>query len=199
MGLDGLVDAFADVRRRVPDALLVIAGRGPLLEALRAQARDLGLAGHVQQKIFTNLVLRGYLDGDGRVVEDAVGATADGFRLGGDFEAVRAPLFALVGALCAEADEDGPRALGLGRCDGVTKLLVDPQTRRILGAGMVGVAAGDLVAEVAHAMEMGADAEDLALTVHPHPTLSETVGLAAEAAEGTITDLYVPKRARSAA
>ena len=66
----------------------------------------LGLAGHVQQKIFTNLVLRGYLDGDGRVVEDAVGATADGFRLAGDFEAVRAPLFALIGALCAEADED---------------------------------------------------------------------------------------------
>src|SRR3954447_3021249 len=91
------------------------------------------------------------------------------------------------------------RALGLGRPDGVTKLLVDPQTRRVLGAGMVGVAAGDVVAEVVHAMEMGADAEDLALTIHPHPTLSETVGLAAEAAEGTITDLYVPKRARSAA
>jgi dihydrolipoamide dehydrogenase len=91
------------------------------------------------------------------------------------------------------------RALGLGRPEGVTKLLVDPQSRRVLGAGMVGVNAGDLVAEVVHAMEMGADAEDLALTIHPHPTLSETVGLAAEAAEGTITDLYVPKRARSAA
>jgi dihydrolipoamide dehydrogenase len=91
------------------------------------------------------------------------------------------------------------RALGLGRPDGVTKLLIDPQTRRVLGAGMAGVNAGDIVAEVAHAMEMGADAEDLALTIHPHPTLSETVGLAAEAAEGTITDLYVPKRARSAA
>jgi dihydrolipoamide dehydrogenase len=90
------------------------------------------------------------------------------------------------------------RALGLGRGDGVTKLLLDPQTRRVLGAGMVGVSAGDVVAEVVHAMEMGADAEDLALTIHPHPTLSETVGLAAEAAEGTITDLYVPKRARSA-
>src|SRR4051795_12252492 len=90
------------------------------------------------------------------------------------------------------------RALGLGRPEGVTKLLVDPHTRRVLGGGMVGVNAGDIVAEVAHAMEMGADAEDLALTIHPHPTLSETVGLAAEAAEGTITDLYVPKRARSA-
>jgi dihydrolipoamide dehydrogenase len=91
------------------------------------------------------------------------------------------------------------RALGLGRPDGVTKLLIDPATRRVLGAGMAGVSAGDIVAEVVHAMEMGADAEDLALTIHPHPTLSETIGLAAEAAEGTITDLYVPKRARSAA
>ena len=89
------------------------------------------------------------------------------------------------------------RALGLGRPGGVTKLLIDPSTRRVMGAGMVGVSAGDLVAEVALAIEMGADAEDLALTIHPHPTLSETVGLAAEAAEGTITDLYVPKRARS--
>jgi dihydrolipoamide dehydrogenase len=90
------------------------------------------------------------------------------------------------------------RALGLGRPDGLTKLLVDPETRRVLGAGMVGVSAGDLVAEVALAMEMGADAEDVGLTVHPHPTLSETVAFAAETAEGTITDLYAPKRARSA-
>jgi dihydrolipoamide dehydrogenase len=64
----------------------------------------------------------------------------------------------------------------------------------VLGAGIVGVSAGDLIAETVHALEMGADAEDLALTVHPHPTLSETVGFAAEIAEGTITDLYVPKR-----
>jgi dihydrolipoamide dehydrogenase len=87
------------------------------------------------------------------------------------------------------------RALSLGRDDGLTKLLVDPQTRRILGAGMVGAGAGELIAEAVHALEMGADAEDLGLTIHPHPTLSETVGFAAEAAEGTITDLYVPKRA----
>ncbi len=86
------------------------------------------------------------------------------------------------------------RALSLGRPDGLTKLLVDPETRRVLGAGIVGVSAGDLIAETVHALEMGADAEDLALTVHPHPTLSETVGFAAEIAEGTITDLYVPKR-----
>jgi dihydrolipoamide dehydrogenase len=88
------------------------------------------------------------------------------------------------------------RALSLGRSEGLTKLLVEPETRRVLGAGIVGVNAGDLIAEAVHALEMGADAEDLALTVHPHPTLSETLGFAAEMAEGTITDLYVPKRER---
>jgi dihydrolipoamide dehydrogenase len=87
------------------------------------------------------------------------------------------------------------RALSLGRDDGLTKVLVDPDTRRILGAGLVGPGAGELIAEVVNALEMGADAEDLGLTIHPHPTLSETVGFAAEAAEGTITDLYLPKRA----
>ena len=91
------------------------------------------------------------------------------------------------------------RALSLGRGDGLTKLLVEPGTRRILGAGMVGVNAGELVAETVHALEMGANAEDLALTIHPHPTLSETVGFAAEAAEGTITDIYLPKQKRAAA
>jgi dihydrolipoamide dehydrogenase len=91
------------------------------------------------------------------------------------------------------------RALGLGREEGLTKVLVDPETRQVLGAGMVGAGAGDLVAEVALAMEMGADAEDIGLTIHPHPTLSETVAFAAEAVEGTIVDLYVPKKkARSA-
>jgi dihydrolipoamide dehydrogenase len=79
----------------------------------------------------------------------------------------------------------------------MTKLLVEPGTRRILGAGVVGVNAGELIAELAHALEMGAVAEDVALTVHPHPTLSETLMFAAEAAEGTITDLYLPKRARA--
>jgi dihydrolipoamide dehydrogenase len=86
------------------------------------------------------------------------------------------------------------RALSLGRGEGSTKLLIDPETRRILGAGMVGVNAGELIAETVHALEMGSDAEDIGLTIHPHPTLSETVGFAAEAAEGTITDLYMPKR-----
>jgi dihydrolipoamide dehydrogenase len=90
------------------------------------------------------------------------------------------------------------RALALGRDEGFTKLLVEPESRRVLGCGIVGVGAGDLIAETVLALEMGADAEDLALTVHPHPTLSETIGFAAEMALGTITDLYVRPR-RSAA
>jgi len=86
------------------------------------------------------------------------------------------------------------RALALGRPDGMTKLLVDPATRRVLGAGIVGTNAGELIAEAVHAIEMGAEAGDIALTIHPHPTLSETVGLAAEVAAGTITDIPQPRR-----
>jgi dihydrolipoamide dehydrogenase len=86
------------------------------------------------------------------------------------------------------------RALSLGRDEGMTKLLFEPETHRLLGAGMVGVNAGELIAETVHAIELGANAEDLALTIHPHPTLSETVGFAAELAEGTITDLMAPRR-----
>ncbi len=86
------------------------------------------------------------------------------------------------------------RALGMGRSDGMTKILFDPATHRILGAGIVGPNAGDLIAELALAIEMDAEAGDLALTVHPHPTLSETVAMAAEVYEGTVTDLYLPKK-----
>jgi dihydrolipoamide dehydrogenase len=91
------------------------------------------------------------------------------------------------------------RALGLGRPEGLTKLLVEPETRRVLGAGIVGVGAGDLISETVLALEMGANAEDIALTVHPHPTLSETVAFSAELAEGTITDLMPPAAARARA
>jgi dihydrolipoamide dehydrogenase len=86
------------------------------------------------------------------------------------------------------------RSLSLGRDDGMTKLLFDPATHRILGGGIVGTNAGDLISEVALAIEMGSDAADLGLTIHPHPTLSETVMFAAEALEGTLTDLYVPRK-----
>ncbi|MGH9382565.1 MAG: dihydrolipoyl dehydrogenase [Thermoanaerobaculia bacterium] len=81
------------------------------------------------------------------------------------------------------------RALGMGRDDGATKLLFDPESKRILGGGIVGPGAGDLISEVALAIEMGCEAADLGLTVHPHPTLSETVAFAAEAFAGTLTDL----------
>ncbi|MEM7705258.1 MAG: dihydrolipoyl dehydrogenase [Pseudomonadota bacterium] len=87
------------------------------------------------------------------------------------------------------------RALGLARSEGMTKLLFDPQTERVVGGGIVGPHAGDLIAEVGLAIEMGCDAADVGLTIHPHPTLSETVAFSAEAFEGTITDLYMPKKA----
>jgi len=88
------------------------------------------------------------------------------------------------------------RSLSIGRDEGFTKLLFDPHTRRLLGAGIVGTNAGELIAEVTLAIEMGADAADIGLTVHAHPTLSETIAFAADAYEGTLTDLYLPKRSR---
>ena len=88
------------------------------------------------------------------------------------------------------------RALCVGREEGFTKLLFDPESRRVLGGAVVGVNAGELVAEIGLAIEMGADAVDIGLTIHAHPTLSESIGMAAEACEGTLTDLYLPKRKR---
>jgi dihydrolipoamide dehydrogenase len=85
------------------------------------------------------------------------------------------------------------RALGMGREEGLTKVLFEKGTKRVLGAGIVGVNAGDLISEAVLALEMGADAQDIGLTIHPHPTLSETFFFAAEMAEGTITDLMPPK------
>jgi dihydrolipoamide dehydrogenase len=121
------------------------------------------------------------------------------------------PEVAWVGLTEAEAKRDGiavekaafpwaasGRALAIDGASGLTKLLVDPTTRRVLGAGVVGPGAGELVAEVGLAIELGAEVGDLALTVHAHPTLSETVGLAAEIADGTITDLPNPKASRRA-
>jgi dihydrolipoamide dehydrogenase len=91
------------------------------------------------------------------------------------------------------------RALSMGRDDGMTKVLVEPGTNRLLGAGIVGINAGELIAEAVHAIEVGSDAQDVGLTIHPHPTLSETLGFAAEMAEGTITDLMPPRKRRAAA
>ena len=86
------------------------------------------------------------------------------------------------------------RAIGLGRTEGFTKLVFDEATHRVIGGGIVGVHAGDLIAQVALAIEMGCEVADIGMTIHPHPTLSESVGRAAEVFEGTITDLYIPKK-----
>ena len=86
------------------------------------------------------------------------------------------------------------RSLSIARSEGLTKVLVDPESRRILGAGIVGPNAGELIASAVVALEMGADAEDVGLSIHPHPTLSETFNFACEVVEGTVTDLYAPKK-----
>jgi dihydrolipoamide dehydrogenase len=86
------------------------------------------------------------------------------------------------------------RSLAIGRDEGLTKILFDEDNHRIIGIGIVGPHAGDLIAEGTLAIEMGCDAADIGLTIHAHPTLSETIGMAAEAFEGTITDLYLPKK-----
>ncbi len=117
------------------------------------------------------------------------------------------PEIAWVGLTETQAKQDGipfekarfpwaasGRALSIGRDEGFTKLLFDRNTGRVLGGGIVGPNAGDLIAEIGLAVEMGADAADIGLTIHPHPTLSETVAFAAEAFEGTLTDLYIPKK-----
>jgi dihydrolipoamide dehydrogenase len=86
------------------------------------------------------------------------------------------------------------RAIGVNRTEGLSKILFDEKTHRVIGGGIVGPNAGDLISEVTLAIEMGCDAADISLTIHPHPTLSESVAMAAEVFEGTITDLYIPKR-----
>ena len=117
------------------------------------------------------------------------------------------PEIAWVGLTETEAKEQGieyeksafpwaasGRALSIGRDEGFTKLLFDKDTGRILGGAIVGPGAGDLISEIGFAIEMSADAADISLTVHPHPTLSETIAFAAEAYEGTLTDLYIPRK-----
>ena len=84
--------------------------------------------------------------------------------------------------------------MSIARTEGLTKILYEPGTHRILGAGITGVNAGELIGEAVLALEMGTDIQDLALTVHPHPTLSETLNFAAEVAEGTVTDIYAPRK-----
>jgi dihydrolipoamide dehydrogenase len=89
------------------------------------------------------------------------------------------------------------RAVGVNRTEGFTKLIFDQASHRIIGAGIVGPNAGDLIAEAGLAIEMGCEAADIGLTIHPHPTLSESIGMAAEVFEGTITELYLPKKPKA--
>jgi len=89
------------------------------------------------------------------------------------------------------------RSLSMGRSEGLTKVIFDKDTHQLIGVAIVGPRAGDLISEAALAIEMGCDADDIALTIHPHPTLSETIAMATEVFEGTITDLYIPKKKES--
>ncbi len=145
---------------------------------------------------------------EGKVAAEA----AAGMKVGFDARVVPSvaytdPEVAWVGITEAEAREQGVdygkgvfpwaasgRAISMQRSEGMTKLLFDAKDGRVIGGGIVGVNAGELISEVALAIEMGAEAEDLALTIHPHPTLSESIGMAAEAYLGVITDLYLPRR-----
>ena len=86
------------------------------------------------------------------------------------------------------------RAISMGANQGKTKILFDPETKRVLGVGIVGPGAGDMISEAMLSIEMGVDAEDISLTIHPHPTVGETFAMAAEVFLGTITDLYAPKK-----
>jgi dihydrolipoamide dehydrogenase len=119
------------------------------------------------------------------------------------------PEIAWVGLTETEAKEQGieyvkgafpwaasGRAIGIGHDQGLTKLLLEPQSRRLLGAGIVGYGAGELIAEAALALEMGATEKQLGHIIHPHPSLNETIGLAAEVAAGTVTDIMPPRRRR---
>jgi dihydrolipoamide dehydrogenase len=144
---------------------------------------------------------------EGKVAAEVVAGLPAAFEpLGIPSVAYTDPEIAWVGLTETQAEEQGipyekgafpwsasGRALSIGRTDGVSKILVDPESRRILGAGIVGRNAGELIAEAVLALEMGADSEDIGLSIHPHPTLSETLGLSAEMVAGTITDLYAPK------
>ena len=92
-----------------------------------------------------------------------------------------------------DIQQQGTQPQGRRAVEGFTKLLFDKESRRILGAGITGPHAGELIAECALAIEMGCEAADIGLTIHPHPTLSESIGMAAEIFAGTITDLYLPR------
>ncbi len=206
------------------DRVLVSVGRRPNGDLLNAEAAGLELDGgfirvdeHMRTKV-SHIFAIGDVVGqpmlahkashEGKVAAEVIAGHKSAF----DARAIPSvaytdPEVAWVGLTEAEAREQGiavekgvfpwaasGRALAMGREEGMTKLLFDKETGRMLGGAAVGPNAGDLMGEMALAIEMGAEAADIGLTIHPHPTLIETVCMAAEAAEGTITDLYMPKK-----
>jgi dihydrolipoamide dehydrogenase len=183
---DGTIAVDAQQRTNVPHILAIGDVTGPPMLAHRAT---------YQGKVAAEVIAGRDVAYDARAVPSVAytdpevawtGLTeTDAKRRGIDFEIAKFPWQA------------SGRALGTARPEGLTKLIVDPESLRVLGAGVVGVNAGELIAEVTLAIELGADAEDIGLTIHPHPTLSETVTFAAEVAEGVATDVYAPRRRRS--
>lgn len=215
---DGVAARFDDGREERFDLALCATGRRPNTMALDAPAAGLplGADGHIETDAQMRTAAPGVCAvGDvtggpalahraarqGKVAAEVIAGRASAF----DPAAVPAviytdPELAWIPGAARDADtvEAGVfpwaasgRAAGIGRADGLTKILRDARTGRIVGGGMTGPNAGELIALLAHAMEMGADTEDLALTIFPHPTLSETVGLAAEVCERTATELYL--------
>ncbi len=208
------------------DRILVATGRRPNGGAIRAEAAGVSVDERgfiaVDDQLRTNvehIFAIGDVTGDPMLAHRAThqgkvaAEVAAGLKSGFEARVIPSvaytdPEVAWVGVTETTAKRDGldvqkgvfpwaasGRSLSLGRDEGMTKLLFD-ENGRVVGGGVVGPHAGDLIAEIAQAIEMGADAADLSLTIHPHPTLSETVAMAAEVFEGTITDLYQPKKRR---
>ena len=187
LATDGSIPVDAQMRTKIPHIFAIgdVVGQPMLAHKATHEAKVAAEAACGQRVAFEARVIPAVAYTDPEVAW--VGLTeAEAKRLGRTVEKAVFPWAA------------SGRSLALGRDEGFTKLLFDPETRRVVGAGIVGTSAGDLIAEAALAIEMGCDDTDIGLTIHPHPTLSETVGAAAEVFHGTITDLLPAKRKRTA-
>ena len=181
----GIIHVDKQMRTNVPHIFAIgdLAGGPMLAHKATHEAKVAAEAAHGEKSFFDARTIPSVAYTDPEIAW--VGLTESGAKAEGiDYEKAQFPWAA------------SGRALALGRSEGFTKLLFDPKTGRVLGGAIVGPNAGDLIAEIGLAIEMGADAADIGLTIHPHPTLSETVAFAAEAFEGTLTDLYLPKKKR---
>jgi len=179
----GIIEVDKQMRTNVPHIFAIgdLAGGPMLAHKATHEAKVAAEVAHGDKSFFDARTIPSVAYTDPEVAW--VGLTETDARANGiDYEKAQFPWAA------------SGRALSLGRPEGFTKLLFDPATDRVLGGAIVGPNAGDLIAEIGLAIEMGADATDISLTIHPHPTLSETVAFSAEAFEGTLTDLYIPKK-----